>query len=49
MESEKDDLILALEELEFALEKAEQRSINVDKEINKLRVDNLKTREALPA
>ena len=39
MDSEKDDLIIALEDLEFALEKADERSINVNEEFNKLKLD----------
>ena len=39
IESEKDDLILAIEDLECALEKADARAINLNEKVNKLKVD----------
>ena len=40
MEAEKDELILALEDLEFALEKAENRTININRDVDKLKMDH---------
>ena len=47
MESEKDELILALEDLEFALDKADTRTMNVNNEVERLRMENEKKQEQM--
>jgi chromosome segregation ATPase len=47
MESEKDALILALEDLEFALDKAETRTLNDNKEVERLRIEHERRQEEM--
>jgi chromosome segregation ATPase len=47
MESEKDELILALEDLEFALDKAETRTLNDNKEVERLKIEHERRQEEM--
>ena len=47
IESEKDELILVLEDLEFALEKADTRTLIVNKEVEKLKIEHERKQEEM--
>ena len=47
IESEKDELILVLEDLEFTLDKADTRTLNVNKEIERLQIEHERKQEEM--